>query len=208
VGHRGQTGSKVIYLPAALVQSPTFLPPVCARHGRRATDTRRVTFYSRAPLWTVLLFFVAILIALIVILAVRKDIKSPAWRLCDQCRADRSQRLLAGWSLMLLGPVAVGLFDEALSLTGDAEGLFLVIGMFACVLTGFVVLTQATWTVLFAADVVTGGADLRLRKAHPAFVAALPPPPPLPMYVAPAAMSGYPPPPAYPTAPGQFPSPG
>jgi hypothetical protein len=181
----------VIYLPAALVQSPD-LPSVCSRHGRPAVATRKIAFHSRPPLWTALFLVFALLIALIVMVAIQKTIKAPAWRVCDACFADRSKRVLLGWLLLLPAPIVIGVLAANLpSTTGSAEAFAIVALIVGCVLAGFLVLSSSGWTQLFAGDVVTGGADLRLRKAHPAFVAALPPPPPLPSYGAYAPAVGF-----------------
>jgi hypothetical protein len=195
MSHRGVSSAaaptSVVYLPAGLVLNPAFLPNVCARHGRQAVKNKKITFVSRAPVWILLLVFVAVLIAIILALALQKRIKAPAWRLCDECIRVRRTKLTAGWSLAVAAPIAFVLLNALSPFSSDGWDLLLLLAGTCAVIVGVVLLVSSPYAQLFAADVVSDGTHLRLRKAHPAFVAALPPPP-VPVYAPPASYAPTP----------------
>jgi hypothetical protein len=170
-----------VYLPAAEVRRPGFWPRVCVRHGRPVTGTRKVTLYSKPPLWTMLLFFVVLAFALIVMLASRRSIKIPALPVCERCQAERRVRIGIGWGLVVLGLVAVARMAEPQSWIAAA----------ILIVAGCLFLSQGSWAVLFSADVSSDGGHIRLRKAPRAFLAALP----LPEWAGAEPVAAPPPPP-------------
>jgi hypothetical protein len=183
MSHRGLSVPSVVYLPRGLVESPEHLPGVCVRHGRPASTTKKVTFVSKTPGWTILLIFISLLIALLIALAMQKRVKAPAWPVCPECVSLRRKRLAVGWGLLVPAPIAAMFLNDALPFSGDGWDIFVMLVVAGSFIGGLVMLAATTWSNLFAANVASDGTHVRFRKVHPAFVAALPPPPP-PMYAA------------------------
>jgi hypothetical protein len=166
-----------IYLPAQMVTTGWGIPPVCVRHGRPATTTRRIRFASRTPWWAYLLLLVSLLIALIVMLVVQKRLTAPAWPVCDECRRLRRVRLTAMWCLLVGGPV-LGLLIAGAAGSSDpgsaASGLALVAGLVVAPLAGAFVGASGSWGSLLAAGVDPTGMSVQFRRPAAAFVQLLP----------------------------------
>ena len=151
-GPAGQTGAVQtqgeIYLPAQMVTTGWGIPPVCVRHGRPATTTRKIRFASRTPWWAYLTLLAGLLVALIVILVVQKRVTAPAWPVCDECRRLRRSRLTAMWCLLVGGPVLGTLLAGAAGSSGpggEANGLALIAGWLLAPLAGAIVGGAGAW---------------------------------------------------------------
>ncbi len=84
------------------------LPRICARHGGPSTGMTSRTMYTASPLWILILFLFAALIAVIVAIAIRGTIEG---RLpgCASCAVDRRRfvnRRRAGWAVVVSLPLA------------------------------------------------------------------------------------------------------
>jgi hypothetical protein len=76
-----------VAVPAAWIALGT-LPTCCARHGRPATGQARRRFDTKTPSWVLLLCLVAVLIAAVVALALRKSVEGTL-PVCDECAAEQ-----------------------------------------------------------------------------------------------------------------------
>ena len=76
-----------VAIPAAWIAQGT-LPPICARHGGPATRHRRRRFDTRTPTWVLALVLIALLLAAIVALALRKSVQGEIPE-CEQCVRDQ-----------------------------------------------------------------------------------------------------------------------
>jgi hypothetical protein len=89
-------------VPAHAVGSNALLEiGTCPRHNRPGVRTKKLTFYTKPPLWAYLLIVVGVLVAVIVILVLRKQVTGNAYE-CDEClRAQRRFRALviSAWVL-------------------------------------------------------------------------------------------------------------
>jgi hypothetical protein len=70
------------------------LPPLCARHGTPATRLAKRKFYSRTPFWVFVLIPFSLLIAAIVMAAIRTTVRGqlPA---CATCTSERRRFVAA-----------------------------------------------------------------------------------------------------------------
>jgi hypothetical protein len=102
-----------VAVPASWVASG-YLPQLCARHGTPATHWTKRKFYSRTPLWVFVLIPFSLLIAAIVMAAMRTTVRGqlPA---CAACTSERRRFVAAvvaswvGWFATLF--VAASLSD-------------------------------------------------------------------------------------------------
>jgi len=164
-----------IFLPADMVSTGYGMPAVCPRHGRAGGATRptKLSIYSRPPIWVYLLILLSLLIAVIVLIALRKTVKTSSWPACDTCRQVR-RRNLTGMRACLLGWIPL----TALGLAVDSSGMLGIALLFALPLVGFVLGTLGSWGSIVKAKVTADGGSVELPTPHPDFVAALPPVPP------------------------------
>jgi hypothetical protein len=180
-----------VYLPAGMVTSGWGIPPVCVRHGRPAAAHRKISFVSRSPWWTFLLILLSVLVALLVMLALRKRVTAPSWPVCDECLRQRRTRLTTMAGLLVGGPVVASLALPVVS-SPDSDMTLLVAltGWLVVPLVGLVVGSNAAWAQVLAANVDPTGESVHFRQPAPAFTQLLPGMAP-PVPVAP----GFPPPP-------------
>lgn len=99
-----------------LVDAP--LPPRCVKCNRPVHGTIKLrTFYWHSP-WLFLLVFINLLIAMIVMVIVRKKSSHPA-ALCDEHAKYRWQVILGAWAVALAAPF----IGVAISGVGDFGGI-------------------------------------------------------------------------------------
>jgi hypothetical protein len=87
-----------VAVPAAWIAQGT-LPPCCARHGGPATRQAKRRFDTKTPSWVLLLVLVALLVAAIVALVLRKSVEGQLPG-CDQCARDQRRfklTVLGAW---------------------------------------------------------------------------------------------------------------
>jgi hypothetical protein len=87
-----------VAVPAAWIAQGT-LPPCCARHGGPATHQAKRRFDTKTPSWVLLLVLVALLVAAVVALVLRKSVEGQLPG-CDQCARDQRRfklTVLGAW---------------------------------------------------------------------------------------------------------------
>jgi hypothetical protein len=124
----------MIRIPASRVAAGA-LPQVCAKHGHAAIATKSVKILSKPPVWAAPLIILGALPYLIVVLALRKTVKAPAWPWCEECASERKTRLGVGFGVLALGLL---LFVGAVALNNDISGLLAVVGAIA-LLVGLII---------------------------------------------------------------------
>ncbi|GAB3828479.1 hypothetical protein ACFPIJ_51515 [Dactylosporangium cerinum] len=117
----------MIRIPASRVAAGA-LPQVCAKHGHAAIETKAVKIISKPPVWAAPLIIVGALPYLIVVMALRKTVKAPAWPWCEECASERKTRFSVGFGLLALGLL---LFVGAFALNNDTSGLLFAVGLLA-----------------------------------------------------------------------------
>jgi uncharacterized Tic20 family protein len=98
-----------VAVPAAWIAQGT-LPPCCARHGGPATRQGKRRFDTKTPIWVYLLLVFGVLIAAVVMLAMRKSVQGVVAE-CDQCARERRQfklTVLGAWIIDVALLVAAG----------------------------------------------------------------------------------------------------
>ena len=92
-------------VPAQAVSSGALTPlGLCPRHGLPAVRTKKRSYYTATPTWLYLLVLVSLLIAVLILLAVRKTVAGPVPD-CATCVADQKRRraiVLGSWGLALV----------------------------------------------------------------------------------------------------------
>jgi uncharacterized membrane protein YdcZ (DUF606 family) len=109
-----------IQVPATWM-SQNYLPPICARHGGRATSFVPRKFYTRPPGWSYVLILVGVLIFAIVTLAIRTTVAT-ALPACVECSRDRRRFIwlvLGGWvATTAIFVVGITFANDALIMVG------------------------------------------------------------------------------------------
>ena len=141
-----------------------YLPPICARHGGRATRVLRRNFYTRVPPWAYLLLLVGVLVFVIVALTVRTTVST---RLpgCERCSAERRRFVLAvvaGWV------TACALLVWAIILASGAVLALGVLALAACSIGTFL----GDW-LRVGGTVSENRAWVQLKRVDCAFAAAV-----------------------------------
>ena len=160
----------VITLPSAQVAAGAgHLPPVCPRPGEPATQTRSVKLISKPPAWAAIFILGGGILYLIIILAVRKSVKAPAWPWCATCTAQRKKLLAIGLPLLAVG---VLLFVGGIAVNSDNTPLLMLLG--AVVLLAGTIFAALGGTVSMTGAVVSGdGQSVEVKKGSDRFVMAL-----------------------------------
>jgi hypothetical protein len=107
-----------VAVPAAWIAQGT-LPPCCARHGGPATRQAKRRFDTKTPSWVLLLVLVALLVAAIVALVLRKSVEGQLPG-CDQCARDQRR-----FKLTVLGAWVADLVVLVLAVQIGPAGLLL-----------------------------------------------------------------------------------
>ncbi|HTJ35601.1 MAG TPA: hypothetical protein VL738_20465 [Dactylosporangium sp.] len=157
----------LIRVPAGQVAAGQ-LPHVCPRHGEQAIEMKKVRLISKPPGWTILLIFLAVIVYVIVVSAIRKKVQAPAWPWCEQCKAARSRNLGIGLGVLGLG---VLLFIVGVAM-GEDGGALLFLG-FVGLLIGLIVALRANPQVISSAFVSQDGAFVDITKGDERFARAL-----------------------------------
>lgn len=135
------------HVPASMAVIPQMLPPCCARHGAPAAVWKPVTFESRPPSWVYLTLILGWLPPLIILMAMRRQVRVPAWPFCPQCIHRHRQRLLLALALSAtcLGASIVALVIAA----GSDYEVVAVVGFLSAILgtplIGLAVGSSASW---------------------------------------------------------------
>ncbi len=154
-----------VWLPPGMVQWGG-LPPVCTKHGRRASRMSNTTIYSRTPLWVIPIIVLSMLVGLIVALAIRKTVTG-IWPFCPECERNRRSRVTGMWIALVTALAAV-----ALGVAAHVPGLLLLALVAAVVSAGYGCLSS--WTNQTCAEVDRTSVTVHVRKPSAAFVASLP----------------------------------
>ncbi|GGM62978.1 hypothetical protein ACFFX1_42610 [Dactylosporangium sucinum] len=158
----------MVTIPAGQVAAG-HLPPVCARHGEQATAMKKVNLFSKPPAWAAVLIIAGVLPYLIVVMALRKTVKAPAWPWCAKCTAQRTRNLLIGLGLIVLAFVLIVVFASAQS---DAAALGLLLA-FVAFLAGIIVATRSSTQAVTGAFVSKDGNLVEVAKADERFAYVL-----------------------------------
>ncbi|MET7400289.1 hypothetical protein ABZS66_43065 [Dactylosporangium sp. NPDC005572] len=158
----------MVTIPAGQVAAG-HLPPVCARHGEQATATKKVNLISKPPAWAAVLIIAGVLPYLIVVMALRKTVKAPAWPWCAKCTGQRTRNLLIGLGLIVLSLILLVVFAAAQS---DAAALGMLLA-FIAFLAGIIVATRSSTQAISGAFVSKDGNLVEIPKADERFAYAL-----------------------------------
>lgn len=160
----------VITLPAAQVAAGAgHLPPVCPRHGEPATEQRSVKLISKPPAWAAIFILGGGILYLIIVLAIRKTVKAPAWPWCATCTAQRKKLLAIGLPLLAVG---VLLFVGGIALNSSEGGLLAVLGVIV-LLAGTIVAARGGEVPMTGAMVSGDGQYIEVKKGSDRFLMAL-----------------------------------
>lgn len=160
----------VITLPAAQVAAGAgHLPPVCPRHGEPATEHRSLKLISKPPAWAAIFILGGGILYLIIVLAVRKSVKAPAWPWCATCTAQRKKLLSIGLPLLGLG---VLLFIGGIAMNSAEGGLLAFVGLIV-LLAGTIVAARGGAVPMTGALVSGDGQYVEIKKGSDRFLMAL-----------------------------------
>ncbi|HEV7825954.1 MAG TPA: hypothetical protein VGP02_13720 [Mycobacteriales bacterium] len=158
-------------LPASWVAAGYGVPGCCVRHGEPGTHPRKTRLISRPPGWTYALLLAGALPFFVAVMALRKEVTSPAWPFCARCVALRKTLLSSGLGILGLALVAFVL-GIAVSAPGrDAAVALLVLLSAALVIAGIVVTTRSAAPLLARSVVSEDGQWVLARKADERFAA-------------------------------------
>src|SRR2546423_3176717 len=129
-----------VQIPANWVGAGYGVPTVCSRHGEPAERMRRIRLISRPPQWSYVLLVVGALPFLIVVHALRKTVKAPAWPFCVQCRSR--SRLWASIGLGMVALAVVTWVGAAVVSDENVSPLLVLFGVLLLI-AGIVVASQA-----------------------------------------------------------------
>ncbi len=154
-----------LFVPSTAIQANALTSlGICPRHANPAVRAKKRTYYSATPPWVFLLIFAGLLIALIVMVAIRKTVAGQVPD-CETCVAEQRKRSIIGWSLALGSVVLVLL---GISASQDAITAVGVLALVAALL--YPVAAPRKW----ANGVVTkDGYWVEFKKTAPAFQAAV-----------------------------------
>lgn len=161
----------VITLPSAQVAAGAgHLPPVCPRHGEPATEQRAVKLISKPPAWAAIFILGGGILYLIIVLALRKTVKAPAWPWCATCTAQRKKLLLIGLPLLAAGLL---LLVGAVALNSDSTSPLLALVGIVTLLAGTVVAARGGVVPMTGAMVSGDGQYVEVKKGSDRFLMAL-----------------------------------
>jgi hypothetical protein len=161
----------VITLPAAQVAAGAgHLPPVCPRHGEPATEQRSVKLVSKPPAWAAIFILGGGILYLIIVLAVRKTVKAPAWPWCATCTAQRKKLFAIGLPLLAVGVLC---FAGGIAANSDSTSPVLVLFGIVALLVGTVVAGRGGQVPMTGAMVSTDGQYVEVKKGSDRFLMAL-----------------------------------
>jgi hypothetical protein len=165
-----------------MVTSGVGVPPLCPRHGEAAAIRRRTVFVSRPPGWVYLLLLLCVVPFVVVAVAMRRTLVAAGWPFCARCRRRRRRLYLIAAGLFLLGMAVIISSGPIARGRSPWWGLLVVPGDLIATFGPMIALFLSPPAVIARGHVTRDGRFLQLRKAAPAFVAALPavPPPPPP----------------------------
>jgi hypothetical protein len=157
-----------VRVPAHFVSSGWGTPTVCVKHGEAAVERKNVRFISPPPGWSYVLVLAGVVVAVIVMLAIRKTVEAKDWPFCEHCRQDRRKGLIIG-----LGIVAAGVAGlvPAFSIPGDGGALLTLLCVLVLVAGYILSIRGGSRVLLGGGRVIDGGQTVQFRKAHEAFAA-------------------------------------
>lgn len=136
---------------------------ICPRHGQAATRTRKRTFYTATPWWCYLFILAGFLVAVLVIVSIRKQVSGPVPE-CTTCVSER-QRYRGAVTAAWVGSIVVCLVALAKASTG--------LVLLTCLLGIAALVLSATGDRFRVSGVLsTDQGWLELKGVHPAFVQA------------------------------------
>jgi hypothetical protein len=160
----------VITLPAAQVAAGAgHLPPVCPRHGEPAVEQRKLKLISKPPAWAAIFILGGGILYLIIVLAVRKTVKAPAWPWCATCGAQRKKLLAIGLPLLAVGLLV--LFG-GIAANSDATPVLALLGI-VILLVGAIVAARGGELPVTGALVSGDGQRVEINKGSDRFLMAL-----------------------------------
>ncbi|AEV85740.1 hypothetical protein ACWT_4718 [Actinoplanes sp. SE50] len=154
-----------IAIPSSLVPDGSGVPSVCSRHGEAPAVQKPVKFWSKPPAWALILILFGALPYLIVVWALRKEVRSQAWPFCSECVKLHKNRLLIGLGLIAVLPISLA-FPR-----GDSFGTVVLLALVVA-LAGAAVLARGSYRMLPGGVVSRDGAQVDFPNSHPAFDAA------------------------------------
>jgi hypothetical protein len=160
----------VITLPAAQVAAGAgHLPPVCPRHGEPAVEQRSIKLISKPPAWAAIFILGGGILYLIIVLALRKTVKAPAWPWCATCGAQRKKLLAIGLPLLAVGLL---LLFGALAMNSDTSGVLALLGI-VVLLAGTIVAARGGVLPVTGALVSGDGQHVEIKNGSDRFLMAL-----------------------------------
>ncbi len=156
-----------VWLPPLMIEYGD-LPGTCAQHGRSAVRLQKVTVHSRTPAWAYALLLAGLLIAAIVIAAIRESVTG-AWPMCDVCVQRRGRMRSIFW----LSVGAWWLLAIAGLLLPSGLLLLLLLPLFVA---GVVFRDLSDWRRFTSATVDRATRAVHVRKPSRGFVDGLPDP--------------------------------
>jgi hypothetical protein len=154
-------------IPVPLV-SAGGVPQVCARHGERAAQHKRVLFRSHTPRWAYLLILFGLLPFAIVAAALQKRVTAPAWPFCARCAKLRNGRLLTGIGVMALAILAI-LVLAAVVPKGSSYAGPIVLMLVVLLIVGLAIARKSARTAIVSGYVSRDGSTVQIRRPHPRF---------------------------------------
>jgi hypothetical protein len=154
-----------LFVPSAAVQSNALTGlGICPRHANPAVRSKKRSYYSATPPWVYVLILASLLIAVIIMIAIRKTVTGQVPD-CATCMAEQKKRTAIAW---VIAAVAVAVLLAGLSATNGLVSLI-----------GFLLLVVAICYPLAAPKkwqqgvVTKDGYWVEMKKVAPAFAAAV-----------------------------------
>lgn len=154
-----------VWLPPMMIEYGD-LPAICVRHGRSAVRFQKVTVHSRPPAWAYALLVAGLLIAALVMSAIRIDVTG-GWPMCDVCVARR-KRLSSTFRLCVASWFSLAVAGVLL-----ASGLLLLL-LLPLFVAGVVLHEFADWRRFTSATVDRATNAVHVNKPSRGFVEGLP----------------------------------
>jgi hypothetical protein len=158
----------VVRIPAGQVAAGQ-MPHVCARHGEPAAVMRKIKLISKPAPWTPILIFLAVIVYVIVVTAMRKTVTAPAWPWCAQCKSGRSKMLGIGFGLI---GVAVLALVVGVGMGSDATPIATLVALVALI-AGIIVASRGGAQTVSGAFVSRDGQFVEVPKPNDRFAYAL-----------------------------------